>query len=92
MIKVSSFEYTERFRKELRSAGADVQREAASALKALVSNPKSVRAHPLHGHKPKLYAMDVMSNHSWQITFELIGEKAKLIRLATHKEIDRKPR
>lgn len=92
MIRVTAFEYTDRFKRELRSAGADIQREAAAALNALKVNPRSVRAHPLHGFRPKLYSMDVTSNHSWQITFELQGETAKLIRIARHKEINRAPR
>lgn len=89
---VTGFDFTERFKREFRTAPVDVQKAATSALEALLKNPGSVRAHALKGHKPKLFSMDVFSNHSWQVTFELKGTVAILIRIAPHTAIDRSPR
>lgn len=89
---VTGLDYTERFKKEFRNAAVDVQKAAEDALRNLMKNPASVRAHPLRGYKPKLFSMDVFANHSWQITFEMKGSVAILIRLAPHKAIDRSPK
>lgn len=91
-MKVTSFSFTERFQRELNAAPPDVQRAARDSLQALLENPRSVRAHRLKGYKPAIFSMDAMSNHAWQISFELNGTDAKLIRLGTHKQIDRAPR
>jgi hypothetical protein len=54
---------------------------------------KSLRLHQLTGYaKPAIWKIDVYANHSWQITFEMEGTTARLVRLATHKKIDRDPR
>jgi hypothetical protein len=54
---------------------------------------KSLRLHSL-GEPPKrgVWKIDVLTNHSWQVTFELNGTTAELKRASTHKSIDRDPR
>jgi hypothetical protein len=42
--------------------------------------------------KPTLYKFDVFPNKSWQVSFELDGTTAVLMRICTHKEMDRRPR
>lgn len=91
-MQVNGFDFTQRFKRDLKSADPTVQKAVKDALELLQKNPRFVRAHALRGHKPRLYSMDVLSNHSWQITFELVDGVAVLIRLGTHKEIDRAPR
>lgn len=54
--------------------------------------PKSRRLHPLAGFKnPKVYTIDVFSNHAYKISLEIEGDTATLRRVATHKVIDRSP-
>jgi hypothetical protein len=91
-MQVTGFDFTQRFQRDFKSADPQLQEAVQAALKLLQQNHRSVRAHLLKGHKPKLYSMDVYSNHSWQITFELDGSTAILRRLATHKDIDRAPK
>jgi hypothetical protein len=94
-VVVESFDYTPSFRDELGAAPADCQSAARHALKQLKLNPraKTLRLHALSGYKkPTIYKIDVFTNHSWQITFELEGTKAILRRLAPHRDIDRRPR
>jgi hypothetical protein len=90
-VKVESFDFTPRFKREYKGAQPDIRKAADEALQALMSNPGAVRLHDLKGHKPRIYALDVFTNHSWQITLEMSGTKAVLRRLARHSEIDRSP-
>lgn len=95
-ITVAGFRTTGRFNGELRAAPPDIQKAAKEALDLLQKNPKSnvLRLHQLKQFKkPAVWKIDVISNHSWQITFEMeAGNVAKLCRLAPHKKIDRDPR
>jgi mRNA-degrading endonuclease YafQ of YafQ-DinJ toxin-antitoxin module len=91
-MEVTGFDYTPRFKRDLKSADPQLQHAVKSALKLLQENHRSVRAHALQGHKPRLFVMDVYSNHSWQVTFELVDGVAVLQRLGTHKTIDRAPK
>lgn len=95
MITVREFAYSARFAADLKSAPADVQSAAKEALRRLQTNPaaKSLRLHPLKGvPKPAIWKIDVFANKSWQISFEMVGDRAELKRLGTHKSIDRDPR
>jgi len=90
-LLVESFDFTPRFQREYKGVQPDIRKAADEALEALMSNPASVRCHDLKGHKPRIYAIDILSNHSWQITLEMSGTTAVLRRLARHSEIDRAP-
>lgn len=95
MIVITGYTFSERFKAEMCSAQPDTQDAARAALKLLQENPhaRTLRLHTLKGFKkPSIYKIDVFSNHSWQITFELEGTTAHLKRLGTHKQIDRTPR
>lgn len=95
-LSVEGFRRTGRFDREFRSAPADIQTAALEALRTLQANPRSkvLRLHQLHGFgKPSVWKIDVLSNHAWQISFEMEGGRvAKLCRLAPHKRIDLDPR
>jgi mRNA-degrading endonuclease YafQ of YafQ-DinJ toxin-antitoxin module len=94
-ICIERFAYSERFRNELRSLKPDLIKAVKEALDLLKRNPraKSLRLHPLTGlPKPTVWKIDVLPNHSWQVTFELNGTTAELKRIGTHKSIDRDPR
>lgn len=97
-LVVETFDFTAPFAAAM-AAAADADPElyqaAKDALELLRKNPqaRSLRVHALKGYgKPTIFKMDVYTNHSWQITFEMLGTKAVLRRLATHKDIDRNPR
>ena len=94
-IKINNFAYSARFQAEFKALSADVQKACIEALKTLQNHPqaRSLRLHTLTGMpKPTVWKIDVYTNHSWQVTFELVGTTAELKRVATHKSIDRDPR
>lgn len=92
---ITGLQTTARFDAELKSAPREVQLAASEVLKLLMQTPppQRLRVHALKGYgKPTLFKVDVFTNHSWQLTFELVGSTAVLRRLAQHKTIDRDPR
>ena len=93
--KVTAFRPAECFKRDLKRAPLDVQESVRTVIEKLLTNSAaaSLRCHPLSGYgRPLLYKVDVLSNHSWQITFEMDGTTAILRRLGTHKQLDRDPR
>jgi hypothetical protein len=93
-LVVTSFEFTPPYKTDFKRAPPDIQSASDRTLKQLLtnSNSGSLRLHTLKGYpKPTIFKIDVIG-HSWQITFEMIGSKANLLRLGTHKELDRNPR
>lgn len=93
-IQIDALAYKRTFEKDLKKAPPDVQKAVATALEDLMKNPQpaKLRFHSLTGcFDPKILKIDVFSNRSWQITFEMDGTTAILRRLARHKTIDRKP-
>jgi len=94
-IRITRFEPSPRFQSDTRSLPENVRAAANDALELLKQNPgaKSLRLHTLKDvRKPTIWKIDVFPNHSWQISFELDGDVAVLRRIATHGEIDRRPR
>ncbi len=94
-VVIERFTYSERFKSEFEKLKPDVQAAVKDALQLLKTNPeaKSLRLHTLTGlPKPTVWKIDVIANHSWQVTFELNGTTVELKRIATHKSIDRLPR
>ncbi len=95
LLTVNGFKRTARFDADVRKAPPDIVAAAETALKKLQENSRAgcLRMHPMQGlPKPMVFKLDVLANHSWQITFEMHHETAHLRRLATHKSIDRRPR
>lgn len=94
-VTVTAFRYSERFKAEFKALAPDVQTASKEALDLLLTHPsaKTLRLHTLTGFKkPTIFKIDVFTNKSWQITFELNGGVAELKRVSTHKSIDRAPR
>ncbi|WP_154668201.1 hypothetical protein [Pseudoduganella violaceinigra] len=72
----------------------DVLGAAKDAIRDLKKDPipTTRRLHSLTGYKnPKVFVIDVFSNHSYQITFEIDDGIATLRRVAKHVAIDRAP-
>lgn len=90
-VVVLTLRPTQSFADDIKSAPVDIQKAAKKALQTLTDNPgaKKLRLHPLQAHKPTIWKIDVLTNKSWQIAFNLVGTEAVLLRLATHKTIDR---
>lgn len=94
-VRLDRFDFTESFRRELGAAPEDVREALKGVLHRAMENPEAgaLRFHSLKGYgKPTLYKFDVFPNKSWQVSFELDGTTAVLIRICTHKEMDRRPR
>lgn len=94
-IQVDSLQPGGCFARDLKRAPADVQADAKRVLKQLLDDSAAgaLRLHSLKGYpKPTIYKIDVRPDHSWQITFELHGTTAVLLRLGTHRRIDDRPR
>lgn len=69
----------------------EIQAAVKEAIRDLFKHPipKSRRLHALHGYKnPKVFTIDVMTNHAYKISLEISGATANLRRVATHKVID----
>lgn len=94
-LKVTQFQPAGCFERDLKRAPADVQADAQVALNELLANSAAgaLRLHSLKGYpKPTIFKIDLRADHSWQITFEVDGETAVLLRLGTHRQLDRRPR
>lgn len=94
-LQITGFRSTVKFERELRRCPPDVQEAARDALTRLQQNTHSgaLRLHRLHGYpRPSLYKVDVFPNKSWQISLEIEGSTAVLLRICRHVEMDRSPR
>lgn len=90
-VSITAFQFSARFKREFKKAKPDVKAAVQLVLKDLQADPNSHRCHGLTGYKPTVYAADVFSNHSWQITFEMNGAIGMLRRLGRHSDIDNTP-
>lgn len=94
-ICVAAFERTEKFKADFMALDKGHQDAVGKALELLRTNPRacSLRLKTVKGFpKPTIYKIDLYTNHSHQLTFELCGTVAKLLCVGTHKQIDRAPR
>ena len=72
----------------------DIAELAIEAITDLLKSPPParLRLHKLGGYKnPKIFTIDITSNHSHKISLEIDGNIAILRKAGTHKEIDRAP-
>ncbi len=91
---IERIEFTDPFKKQYKKLPPDILVMVDEALLDLVKTPipKRLRFEKLTCcRKPNIYTIHVTQNHSYKISFEIEGGIAKLRRVATHKEIDRKP-
>ena len=92
-MPIASWEKTDRFGREYGRLDPALQTRVDEVLRLMVPWPsaRSLRHHSLSGYKPPIHVVDVTTNKSHQMTFTVTGSIAKLLRVATHKEIDRAP-
>lgn len=82
------------FQNSYRSLDDDLKAALKEAIKLLLQYPQPgrLRLHGLTGYrKPKIFSIDITTNHSHKATFELDGEIAIFRRIGTHRDIDRCP-
>lgn len=92
--RITHITRNQRFEKNYRSLSIDLQAATRDAIRDLFKTPvpASRRLHSLRGFKnPKIFTIDVLSNHSYKISFEINGEVANLRRVASHRTIDSAP-
>jgi mRNA-degrading endonuclease YafQ of YafQ-DinJ toxin-antitoxin module len=92
--QIKTLQYKDKFARDLKALPIDVQLAVKEAIADLLRDPipASRRLHPLTGFKnPKVYTVDVFTNHSYKISLEMEGHTATLRRVATHKIIDDRP-
>ena len=93
-MPIASIEFTDRFKRDFKRLDAVLQRRVEKILaEQLIPWPGrgSLRHHTLSGPYPPVHVIDVMGNHSHQVTFRMDGDTARLLRVGTHREIDRSP-
>ena len=93
-LQIDALQRTERFDKDFSALDQGLKKLTGECLRLLMRNPraKSLRTHTLQGgSKPTIYKIDVAPNHSYQVTFILEGSLAVLLRVGSHKQIDRHP-
>lgn len=93
-LQITTLRYKDKFARDLKALPIDVQVAVKDAITDLLKDPipTSRRLHPLTGvKKPKVYTIDVFTNHSYKISLEIEGQTATLRRVATHKVIDDRP-
>jgi mRNA-degrading endonuclease YafQ of YafQ-DinJ toxin-antitoxin module len=94
-LVIRDFRYTDRFKQDFKALDLVQQEATGAALERLLANPRanSLRLHTLRGFgKPTIYKIDVDPNHAYQVSFTLDGQCAHLLRVGTHRELDRDPR
>ena len=84
---------TSRSKRDYKKLDANLQAKVDDVLRSLVPWPAlgALRHHTLNGHTPTIHVVDVTRNRSHQLTFLIDGEVARILRVSTHREIDRSP-
>ncbi|HYE70811.1 MAG TPA: hypothetical protein VD932_04730 [Aquabacterium sp.] len=90
---IQSLALTDRFKRDYKRLDAGLQAMVDDILRNdFMPWPRHCRRHhTLSGYRPTVHVIDVTSNHSHQITFNLDGTVARLLRVGTHKQISRDP-
>jgi mRNA-degrading endonuclease YafQ of YafQ-DinJ toxin-antitoxin module len=94
-MALRQIELTERFKKDFKRLPREVAKLAQEIIRDHVMpwpTKGSLRHHTLSGYTPPIHKIDVMPNKAYQITFWVDGDTARLLRIATHGDIDRNPR
>lgn len=84
---------TKAFKRDLKRAPPNIRQAARTAIEDLIAGRSAGkhRMHSLGGYYPTIYKIDVFSNRSWQISFNIDGAVLVLRRLAPHRVMDRSP-
>ncbi|QNH11191.1 hypothetical protein [Xanthomonas sp. SI] len=95
MLKITGVQLgKDSFQRDFVSLPEEVKAAFRERIPTLLTHPAAsrLRLHDLSGFKPKIYKIDVTSSGKmYQATFHLDGSIAVFLRVAIHKEIDRRP-
>lgn len=82
---------TNAFKRDFKALDTNLQSEVLAAIKdlALPNISASRRFHNVDKGRPKVYTVDITSNKSHKMSFEIEGTAVTLRRVGTHREIDR---
>lgn len=84
-----------RFISEYQALSMDIRREADACISEFLRDPlpNARRPHVVtsRGMKPMIYTMDVTKNKAYKLSFIVKGNVAVLLRVGTHKVLDRDP-
>lgn len=91
MTPIAVFEFALSFKKAFEKLKPNVREGVTKALKKFKKNPdaSSLRLHRLSDVVPPIWKIDVFSDKSWQIAMRIEGDKCTLLRIGTHKDMDR---
>lgn len=86
------FIFSDEFSSQIRKVPPDIRKMAWQVLKRIKENPsaRSPRTHRLTNVRPPVHKVDLCSNHAWQMTMRIEGEKYTILDIGTHKQMDRK--
>lgn len=84
-----------KFQKDFDALSADIQKKVLECLLDFNKDPLPVSRRPHsvtnRGERPAIYTMDVTSNKSYKMSFKIEEGVAFLLRVGTHKTLDRDP-
>lgn len=82
---------TNAFKRDFKALDKNLQDAVSAAIKdlGLPDIPASRRFHNVDKGRPKVYTVDITSNKSHKMSFEIDGMNVTLRRVGTHREIDR---
>lgn len=87
--------FTEKFERDYKALSPDIRKAVDECLAEFVRDPlpPGRRPHSVTSRerKPTIFTMDVTSNKSHKLSFQIEGLVATLRRIGTHKELDRSP-
>lgn len=94
MAGIKHVALAESFYRDFKRLDAKMQEEVRGRLRDLEKDPMppNIRPHRINqGQLPKLFSIDVYSNKSHKISYSIEGDTITVRRVATHREIDRRP-
>ncbi|GAA6121446.1 hypothetical protein Acidovoranil_35510 [Acidovorax sp. FG27] len=87
--------FAPRFLRDFKGLPDDIAKEVDPCLRDLVSVPIPVgrRPHSVtpRGQRPAIHTVDLLANKSWKLSYMWQGPVIWVLRVATHKELDRDP-
>lgn len=93
-MPLTSFEFTKKFERDFKALDPQHQALVETFIRDdLLPWPVKgrYRLHSLQGYDPPIYSVDIGKNHAYKLTFRCDGANARLLRVATHKQIDANP-
>lgn len=84
--------FTDRFKRDFKGLPPDLRAQAEACIKDFMRDPlpASRRPHRINSTTPKIFSMDLNGNKTHKITFTIEDGTATLMRIDTHKGIDRR--